>query len=91
MADQLKIVATAIRGVDGKVWSVPQPGRHHQVIALMRESGYEGPVSGEDQQGWLLSNGNFCRRRAGLSVARRAGQLKNGVIAGSILTSEDLW
>lgn len=91
MPDQLTIVAAAIRDVDGVVWSLPQPARHYQIIQHMRESGYAGPVSGEDQQGWLLSDGRFCRRKAGYHVARRAGQLKDGKMIGSVLTSEDLW
>lgn len=60
----LRIVAAAIRDIDGKVWSVPPPGRHHDVIQLMRAEGYTGPVSGEDQQGFLLNDGRFCRRKA---------------------------
>ena len=91
MSEVLSIVSAAIKDIDGKVWSVPQPGRHHNIIALMRESGYVGPVAGKDQQGFILSNGNFCRRYAALGVAYKSGQLKNGTTIGSVITSEDLW
>lgn len=87
----LRIEAAAIRDIDGKVWSVPPPGRHPDVIRLMRESGYAGPVSGNDLQGFLLSNGKFCRRIPAMRVARKAGQLKGGKSIASVLTSEDLW
>lgn len=87
----LRIVAAAIRDIDGKVWSVPPPGRHHDVIQLMRAEGYTGPVSGEDQQGFLLNDGRFCRRKAAYFVAVRAGQLKNGKTISSQVTTEDLW
>ena len=87
----LRIDAAAIRDIDGNVWSLPQPARHHDVIRLMRESGYAGPVSGQDQQGFVLSDGRFCRRKAALSVAKRAGQLKGGKVIGSQVTTEDLW
>lgn len=87
----LRIVAAAIRDIDGNVWQIPQPARHHDVIRLMRESGYTGPVSGKDQQGFVLSNGRYCRRAAALSVAKKARQLKGGKLIGSQVTTEDLW
>lgn len=87
----LSIESAAIRDIDGKVWTLPQPARHHDVIRLMRESGYTGPVSGQDQQGFLLSNGIYCRRKAAYSVAKKSGQLKNGKMIGSQITTEDLW
>lgn len=89
--EPLRIVSAAIRDDSGTVWSVPQPGRHHDVIAYMRRSGYKGPVAGPDQQGFVLSNGNFCLRRAAMRVAKKAGQIKGGKAIGSVLTSEDLW
>lgn len=87
----LRIEAAAIRDIDGKVWSLPQPSRHHDVIRHMRENGYAGPVSGQDQQGFVLSDGRYCRRKAALSVAKKAGQLKGGKLIGSQVTTEDLW
>ena len=87
----LTIESAAIRDIDGKVWTLPRPARHHNIIKLMRESGYTGPVMGPDQQGFILSNGNFCRRKAALRVAEKAGQLKNGKTISSQLTTEDLW
>lgn len=89
--EEIFIVASAIRDIDGKVWSVPSPGRHHDVIALMRNEGYNGPVNQIDQQGFLLSNGMFCRRKAAMRVAEKANQIKNGKPISSVLTSEDLW
>jgi hypothetical protein len=60
----LRVEAAAIKDIDGKIWTLPPPNRHHDVIRLMRESGYEGPVSHPDQQGFILNNGIFCRLRA---------------------------
>ena len=92
MADtQLRIEAAAIRDIDGKVWSLPRPARHHDVIRSMREAGYVGPVNGVDQQGFVLSDGRYCRRKAAWHVAEDAGQLKNGKMVGPQLTTEDLW
>lgn len=91
MPEMLRVVAAAIRDDEGKVWSLPAPARHYQVIRFMRESGYVGGVNGPDQQGFLLSDGRFARRKAAGPVARKAGQLKDGKLIGSVLTSEDLW
>lgn len=86
----LRIVAAAIMDSDKDIWAVPIPGRHHDVIKIMREAGYTGPVGGE-LQGFLLSNGKFCSRKAALHLAEQNGQLLNGKIIGGTLTSEDLW
>lgn len=90
MVDSLKIVRAAIRDDRGAVWSVPIPGRHHNIIANMRDAGYEGPLHG-DHQGFLLNDGRFARRKPALYVAEKAGQLIGGKTISSTLTSEDLW
>ena len=88
--EQLRIVRAAIRDRNGGIHSVPPPGRHRDVIKLMREHGVEGHIS-QESQGFLLSNGQFCRRGPAARIALRAGQLKNGKQIASVLTSEDLW
>lgn len=89
--DDLKVETAAIVDADGKVWTLPRPNRHHDIIRVMRESGYDGPVSHPDQQGFMLNNGMFCRRKPAQSIAENAGQVKNGKIIGYTLTTEDLW
>jgi len=86
----LIIIGAAIRDDQGKVHSVPIPGRHHDVIRQMRASGYTGSVQG-DRQGFLLSNGQFATREAAEPIARAADQLGRAKLIGSVLTSEDLW
>ena len=48
------IVAAAIQH-EGKVYSVPRPGRHHDVIREMARNGL-GPTTMRDQ-GFLTSSG----------------------------------
>lgn len=88
----LKVVKAAIRTDEGDVFSVDVPGRHHDVIKIIRDSGYEGPVSG-DRQGFLLSNGMFVRRKPALFIALKAKQtIRSKCVAPGIgLFSEDLW
>lgn len=87
---QLTVVRAAIRDDRGAVWSLPQPNRHHDIIKMMREAGYEGPLQG-DRQGFVLSDGRFARRKSAMSVAHRAKQIKRGETISATLTSEDLW
>ena len=90
MAD-LRIECAAIKGDDGKVYSVPRPGRHHDVIHKMREEGYAGLVSG-DRQGFLLSDGRFTWRKPALHIATRAEQLiREPTAPAHGLFSEDVW
>ncbi len=87
---ELKIVCAAIVDNTGKVWTLPKPARHYQIIKHMRDSGYTGSVNGPDQQGFLLNNGIFCRRKAALGIAISADQIITDKVP-TTLTTEDLW
>lgn len=82
----LRVVAAAIRKEDGRVFSVPAPGRHHDVIKLMGDEFQQC-----DEQGFLLSNGDWARRKPALYLAIRSGQIKEGKWPAHGLFSEDLW
>lgn len=84
------VIAAAIKDDTGAVWSVPRPGRHHNVIKYMRDSGYLGPVGGS-RQGFVLSDGSFCGRVEAKNVAVEAGQIISGRITTGMLMSEDVW
>lgn len=96
------IVCAAIKTA-GKVWALPRPARHHNVLELIaRETGE--PVRHEEQgflacsmcyaprlpDGEHATHGLFLRRAQAEHHASVCGQLKEPLI-GSILTSEDLW
>ena len=42
-------------------------------------------------QGFVADNDKFYTREEALIIAKENGQIKNGRIIGSLLTSEDLW
>jgi hypothetical protein len=88
----LRIDRAAIKLDDGRVFSVDRPGRHHDVIRIIRESGYDGPVGGE-RQGFVLNSGIFARRKPALNIALNSGQvnLEKCVAPGIGLFSEDVW
>ena len=95
------IIAAAIR-FDGKVWTVPRPGRHHDVIRHITEIAKVNFVAGE--QGFIAGTGGvqgrFVDRYEARKIADAAGQViagrrdKDGiayVAQDDRLFSEDVW
>ena len=70
------------------VWSVPRPGRHHDVIAFMAEQGVESVGC---EQGFVTSGDRFVDRREAMTIARSAGQLIADPPEGAGLFSEDIY
>lgn len=85
------IVAAAI-DFDGTVYSVPRPGRHHDVIhKIVRERGVKS-VPANATQGFLTSTGRFVGRHLAHRLAIRCGQsCSRPLHLGSELYSEDVW
>lgn len=88
MGDPVRVVATAILDKDGNPVSLPPPARHHTIIHLLAERGEPTPIMGE--QGFMLSDGTFCRRRRAGMIAIKAGQIAK-LRWPPYLYSEDLW
>jgi hypothetical protein len=87
---ELLVVAAAIRTADGRIWSVPAPGRHHNVIRFINEK-LGGDNMPEHEQGFLLSDGRFVRRKPALFIAQNAGQILRETAPQHGLFSEDVW
>lgn len=87
----VRVELAAIKSmVDGLVFSVPRPGRHHDVIKLMAMKGYPIPIRGH--QGFLLNTGDFVGRHVGLEIATEADQLLDRCDRDyNQLFSEDVW
>lgn len=84
-----RVVAAAIKGVDGVVYSVAAPGRHHNIIKLMDECGI--PFGRLEDQGFLLSNGEFVDRQTARAIATAANQGIERDMKLVDLYSEDVW
>jgi hypothetical protein len=86
------ITHVAIR-FQGKVWSLPAPNRHHDVILLAwQQTGVKYVDARDDDQGFLIDGETFVRRKPALRIARKAGQLKPGREGtNGKLYSEDVW
>ena len=82
---------------EGRVYSCPRPGRHHDVIRQMSNLGL-GPEC-MHHQGFVTDSGRFVDRAEGMKIAIRAEQLIEPRDANNIpftrksgqLFSEDMW
>lgn len=88
------ITHVAIR-VDGVVWSLPKPFRHHNIVRLVCDLTGATHVDCSEtrgDQGFLDANGVYLDRVTALARALALKQVKdeNDIRAG-MLFSEDLW
>jgi len=89
-----RIDRAAIKHADGTVFTVPRPGRHHTVIAHMREQGkpFRDPKFQQRHvQGFVTDTGRFVDRKEACAIARAAGQLIRKTGGSKTLYSEDVW
>jgi hypothetical protein len=87
------ITHVAIRFQD-KVWSLPAPNRHHDVIRhIVKETGVKSVDVREDDQGFLVNGAIYYRRKPALSYALKHGQCKPDCLGRTLgrLFSEDVW
>lgn len=72
-----------------RVFSLPRPNRHHNVIDLIvKETGV--PFVRREIQGFLDADGNFMDRKEAAVYAKKVGQIPNLKWPPN-LYSEDLW
>lgn len=85
----LRVVSAAVRTPDGLIYSVPAPGRHHDVVHRMVAKG--GVQDETWETGFLLNTGQFARRVPAKRIATKAGQLLPRAMNLRELYSEDVW
>lgn len=73
---------------DGRIYSVPRPGRHHDVF---RKYPHEFHRSKTEEQGFVTQFGRFVNRYDALFIAMRRGQIRKKHGNPSMLFSEDMW
>lgn len=77
-----------------KVWSLPSPGRHSDVIHLMFQVNGHG-LRGANTHGFLVEGGNFVDRLEAMILASESKQLIRYVdklkFQGDMLFSTDIW
>lgn len=91
----MRITHVAIKTGNGKIYFLPAPNRHHNVLRLMmsliKDREYDTKI-----QGFLDEDGNFLNRKDAYLVAVDSGQLDRSrhppnSYNGNELYSEDLW
>lgn len=80
------IVAAAVISEDKKLYSLPRPARHADVLLDMIAK----QVAPIGKKGFLLSDGSFADRRQALVVAKRSGQYCGDDVSPELI-SEDVW
>lgn len=89
----LKVISVALLHVPSSmVHALPAPNRHHNLINALAEAGVDRKYIADCEQGFLLSDGRFARRKPALIIAERASQIVKGPTAPAHgLFSEDVW
>ena len=91
----IKLFPTRITHVavktDEKLWMLPPPNRHHNVLHLIYRYGVKRNYETEEQ-GFADNTGKFLSREDAFVLAKTNGQLKRGTTGyqGDELFSEDL-
>lgn len=88
----VETIATAALRVNGEVWTLPRPARHHVLIQAWGAAHWKDGKAGripEHEQGFVTSKGRFVDRKEARCIAVAAKQVAS--LDGEILTSEDLW
>jgi len=89
-SSELTVEEAAIRLPNGRVFSLPRPFRHHDVVRMMATV-HSVWLEGNHEQGFLLSDGSFCGRAPAKVIAQTAGQLLPRASKLQELYSEDVW
>lgn len=85
------ITHVAIR-FNAKIYSLPPPNRHHNVILkIVEETGVANVNASGEDQGFLDSTGKYLTRKEALDLAIENGQLRWDQPIYSQLYSENLW
>lgn len=88
------MIATAAIRVNGEVWTLPRPARHHILIHAWAHAHWRDgtftPVPDDHEQGFLTDVGRFVDRYEAHEIATASGQLLEAPRAAQLF-SEDLW
>jgi hypothetical protein len=82
-------VACAAVKLDGAVWQLPQPARHHHILWALDQVLPGRAIEAHDQ-GFVTSAGRYVGRAEAAGIALKAGQVER-LHAPPDLYSEDVW
>lgn len=89
LTEAITVVAAAIKK-GRKIYSIPKPARHSDVVHAMIRMGLGEPS--KEEYGFKLSDGIFATRNIAKRFAYRAGQItRERFMSEKVFTTEDLW
>lgn len=88
--DEPETVDRAAIRYEGRVWSMPRPARHHNIVYMMARTEDLPPEAMHDQ-GFVTSRGRYVDRYEARALAEAANQLLPGAYVLPQLFSEDVW
>jgi hypothetical protein len=90
--ERIAAAALMLDEPEKRVFSLPPPARHHNVIWYMREQGITVEEIARAEQGFVTSAGRFAWRKPAYRIAEIAGQIiKECPGPPRTLFSEHLW
>ena len=97
----LRIIGVAMLTERNKLYWLPRPNRHGDVISLMTRAGQTVGAIAKSQQGFVSERALFFTRRQAMQIAKAAGQIRTTRVVDGVkrthepvsdeLYSEDLW
>jgi hypothetical protein len=86
-----RIACVAIRMIDGKLFWLERPKRHHDVIRKLATDGHEVSEIATATQGFITDHGRFVDRTEAKRIATESAQIIPRRGQHMMLFSEDLW
>jgi len=86
-----EMIEAAVIFYNDVIYSVPRPGRHHNVCHMMVAAGLPTEAMRLQNQGFVTGTGRFVDRYEAARIARAAGQIVREPTPPDMLTSEDVW
>jgi hypothetical protein len=86
-------IETAALRIDGEVWTLPRPTRHHTLGQAWSQAHYKDGKNAQllkHDSGFVTSEGRFVERVEAAAIAIAAGQIEK-LNWPPNLYSEDLW
>ena len=94
----METVTTAAIRVNGEIWTLPRPARHHILMRAWSHAHWDPKAMKpsklpKHEQGFMTSEGRFVDRREAAKIATAAKQLhgRHREEEVTVLTSEHLW
>ena len=89
---ELEVIVGVACVLDGVVWAMPKPNRHHHVLHMLDAAGLEAIRCYDIHQGFITNKNRFLTRAEAAILAIQNGQANPDKMYNKARCySEDLW